>query len=252
MFLSSTEAPAIGHESDSLRVDQYTLIRMRGQGGQLGPDPFTLVHRVSLSTWLHLGLSANHASPGCVSVSRSGFDGGSVLENAWDLTSRTTLDAGQVTSWPAGRAFSWYSGKAHEHAGNVQALSAPNGLPTLADSGYDGAGICVLNPIKTPADGQTLSTDNRTYNRLLRGLRALGERGFALFKGRWRILATSPAPPSSSPISNTATYRKFSEITSLNEFRAFRLPAGHQAAFLSRRNRVPTCRTARKVPVPRP
>jgi hypothetical protein len=89
----------------------------------------------------------------------------------------------------------WYSGKAHEHAGNVQALSAPNGLPTLADSGYDGAGIGVLAPIKTPAGGQTLSTNNRTYNRLLRGLRALGERGFALLKGRWRILQHTTASP---------------------------------------------------------
>jgi hypothetical protein len=72
---------------------------------------------------------------------------------------------------------------------------AANGLPTLADNGYDGAGIGVLTPIKTPAGGQTLSTDNRTYNRLLRGLRALGERGFALLKGRWRILQHTTASP---------------------------------------------------------
>jgi ribosomal protein S18 acetylase RimI-like enzyme len=35
---------------------------MRGQAGQLSPDPFTLVHRVWLSTWLPFGRSANHAS----------------------------------------------------------------------------------------------------------------------------------------------------------------------------------------------
>lgn len=124
----------------------------------------------------------------------------------------------------------WYSGKAHEHAGNVQALSAPNGLPlwvsdvepgsvhdltaarthllgalyaaaaqglpTLADGGYEGAGIGVLTPIKTPTDGQALSIDNRTYNQLLHGLRCLGERGFALLKGRWRILQHITASPS--------------------------------------------------------
>lgn len=124
----------------------------------------------------------------------------------------------------------WYSGKAHTHAGNVQALSAPNGLPlwvsdvepgsvhdltaarahllgalyaaaanglpTLADNGYDGAGIGILTPIKTPAGGQALSIDNRAYNQLLRGLRALGERGFALLKGRWRILQHTTASPS--------------------------------------------------------
>lgn len=124
----------------------------------------------------------------------------------------------------------WYSGKAHQHAGNIQALSSPaglplwvsdvepgsvhdltaarahvlgalyaaaaQGLPTLADGGYEGAGIGVLTPIKNPADGQTLSIGNRTYNRLHRGLRCLGERGFALLKGRWRILQHITASPS--------------------------------------------------------
>lgn len=124
----------------------------------------------------------------------------------------------------------WYSGKAHEPGGNIQALMAPNGfpmwvsdvepgsvhdltaarahvlaalywaasrldLPTLADNGYDGAGIGVFTPVKQPADGRTLDADNRTYNALLRGLRCLGERGFALLTGRWRALrhfTTSP------------------------------------------------------------
>ncbi|WP_285780849.1 transposase family protein [Microtetraspora sp. NBRC 13810] len=124
----------------------------------------------------------------------------------------------------------WYSGKAHQHAGNLQALSAPNGLPlwigevepgsvhdlsaarthvlgalyaaaaaglpTLADSGYDGAGIGVHTPIKQPEGTQILSPDNRTYNRLLRALRCLGERGFALLKGRWRTLQHITVSPS--------------------------------------------------------
>lgn len=124
----------------------------------------------------------------------------------------------------------WYSGKAHEHGGNVQALSAPDGfplwvaevepgsthdmtaarehvlaalywaasqldLPTLADGGYDGAGIGVFTPVKQPSDGRELDVNTRTYNALLRGLRCLGERGFALLVGRWRALrhiTTSP------------------------------------------------------------
>ena len=125
----------------------------------------------------------------------------------------------------------WYSGKAHEHGGNVQALSGPDGfplwaadvepgsthdltvarhhvlgalywaaahldLPTLSDGGYEGAGIGVHTPIKQPAGDQVLDVDNRTYNALLRGLRCLGERGFALLTGRWRALhhiTTSPS-----------------------------------------------------------
>jgi hypothetical protein len=124
----------------------------------------------------------------------------------------------------------WYSGKHREPGGNVQALTEPDGfplwlsevepgsthditaarahvlgalywaysqldLPTLADGGYDGAGIGVFTPVKQPAGDQRLDTDNRTYNALLRGLRCLGERGFALLTGRWRALrhiTTSP------------------------------------------------------------
>jgi hypothetical protein len=125
----------------------------------------------------------------------------------------------------------WYSGKAHEHGGNVQAISAPDGfplwvadvepgsvhdltvardhvlgtlywaashldLPTLADSGYEGAGIGVRTPIKQPTGDQVLDVDNRTYNALLRGLRCLGERGFAVLTGRWRTLHHITASPS--------------------------------------------------------
>jgi hypothetical protein len=123
----------------------------------------------------------------------------------------------------------WYSGKAHELGGNIQALSAPHGfplwvsdvepgsvhdltaarehvlaalyaaaargLPSLADGGYDGTGIGVHTPIKQPTDGNRLDADNRTYNALLRGLRALGERGFAVLTGRWRTLHHITASP---------------------------------------------------------
>lgn len=117
----------------------------------------------------------------------------------------------------------WHSGKAHRQGGNIQALSAPTGLPlwvsdvepgsvhdlvaarehvlgelywaasqldlpTLADGGYEGAGIGVHTPIKQPTDGRDLDPDNRTYNALLRGLRCLGERGFAILVSRWRAL----------------------------------------------------------------
>jgi hypothetical protein len=124
----------------------------------------------------------------------------------------------------------WYSGKAHTHGGNVQALFTPDGfplwvshvepgsvhdltaarehvlgalykaaadgLPTLADSGYEGAGIGVFTPVKQPSGGQVLDVDTRTYNMLLRALRCLGERGFALLTQRWRTLQHITASPS--------------------------------------------------------
>ena len=60
------------------------------------------------------------------------------------------------------------------------------GLPTLADPGYDGAGIGVHIPVRQPADGRDLDINTRTPNALLRSLRSLrclGERGFALLTG---------------------------------------------------------------------
>ena len=117
----------------------------------------------------------------------------------------------------------WYSGKHRAPGANIQAVMRPDGvpiavseaapghlhdltvardtgvigalnwaaaqldLPTLADSGYEGAGQGIKTPIKQPA-GQSLAPDNQAYNTLLRSTRCLGERGFALLTGRWRAL----------------------------------------------------------------
>jgi hypothetical protein len=124
----------------------------------------------------------------------------------------------------------WYSGKAHTHGGNIQAVLAPGGfplwvspaepgsvhdltaarlhalpalypaaaagLPTLADLGYDGAGIGIHIPVKQPAGGRHLDINARTRNALQRSLRCLGERGFALLTQRWRTLQHITASPS--------------------------------------------------------
>ena len=123
----------------------------------------------------------------------------------------------------------YYSGKTHDFGGNIQALMRPDGfpiwvsdvapgsvhdlvvardevlgalyaaavrgLPTLADSGYGGAGRGVYTPVKKPADGHQLHVDNRAYNMLLRSMRCLGERGFALLTQRWRVLQGVTTPP---------------------------------------------------------
>ncbi|GAB3710581.1 transposase family protein [Nocardiopsis oceani] len=123
----------------------------------------------------------------------------------------------------------WYSGKAHTHGGNVQGLMGPDGFPlfvsqvepgsvhdlsaarthvlgalhaaaaaglvTLADAGYQGAGIGIITPVKQPVTGPPLAIGNRTHNRLHRGVRCLGERGFALLTQRWRLLQHITASP---------------------------------------------------------
>jgi hypothetical protein len=123
----------------------------------------------------------------------------------------------------------WYSGKAHTHGGNIQAVLAPDGfplwvspvepgsvhditaacihalpalyraaaadVPTLADLGYDGAGIGIYMPARQPTGGRELDINTRTRNALQRSLRCLGERGFALLNQRWRTLQHITASP---------------------------------------------------------
>lgn len=120
----------------------------------------------------------------------------------------------------------WYSGKHKRFGGNIQVLADPTGfpiwtspvepgsthditaarahclgalypaaaagLPTLADKGYQGAGIGVHTPIK----GSHLGIDNRAYNGLLTRMRAIGERANALLDQRWAALRRVSLSPS--------------------------------------------------------
>lgn len=123
----------------------------------------------------------------------------------------------------------WYSGKTHDFGGNIQAIMSPRGIPlwisdvlpgnihdleaarqqvldiirpytkempVLADPGYEGAGHGILTPVKKPQNGRELDIDTKTYNALLRAVRALGERGFALLTQRWRTLQHITLSPS--------------------------------------------------------
>lgn len=146
----------------------------------------------------------------------------------------TTDRLGETTTSVKGETIdAWYSGKHHRPGANIQAIMRPDGLPiwtsdalpghlhdstcaqlqditgvlcwaasqlhlpTLADSGYEGAGQGIYVPIKQPADGHQLHVDNRTYNALLRSMRCLGERGFAILTGRWHNLHHITASPRS-------------------------------------------------------
>jgi len=134
-----------------------------------------------------------------------------------------------VTSVKGEEIDAWYSGKKHRPGANVQAVMLPSGLPVwtsqaepghvhditaarahalpslyaaaaagmpaLADGGYEGAGIGIHVPVKSPGGNQRLDPDTRTRNSLLRGLRSQGERGFALLSQRWTTLQRITASP---------------------------------------------------------
>lgn len=134
-----------------------------------------------------------------------------------------------VTSAKGEDINAWYSGKKHRPGASVQAVMRPGGLPiwagpaepghvhditaarehalpllyraaargmpTLADGGYEGAGIGILVPVKNPSRNQRLDPDTKTRNALLRGMRSQGERGFALLSQRWTTLQRITASP---------------------------------------------------------
>lgn len=95
--------------------------------------------------------------------------------------------------WPA-----WVSGvrPGREHditAARTHALIAPlaelavRGIPTLADLGYEGAADTMIVPVKKKP-GVELTDDQKTFNKLQRGTRGLGERAHALLIMRFRAL----------------------------------------------------------------
>jgi hypothetical protein len=57
----------------------------------------------------------------------------------------------------------------------------------LADLGYEGAADILRVPIKK-TKGKKLTDDNKTYNKLLRGVRGIGERANALLCIRFKAL----------------------------------------------------------------
>ncbi|MFI0978265.1 transposase family protein [Streptomyces sp. NPDC021093] len=75
--------------------------------------------------------------------------------------------------------------------------AARDGLPTLADIGYLGAGGGIHVPVRKHPDlPGDIGFGNQTYNKLLRGLCFPGERAMAVLKQRWRTLQHVTLSPS--------------------------------------------------------
>jgi hypothetical protein len=80
---------------------------------------------------------------------------------------------------------------------NVLGVLRPfcDAMPVLADPGYEGAGHGIHVPVKKPSGGGELDIDIRARNALIRSVRCLGERGFALLTQRWKTLQHVTASP---------------------------------------------------------
>ena len=103
---------------------------------------------------------------------------------------------------------------------NVLGVLRPfcDAMPVLADPGYEGAGHGVHVPVKTAAGVKGLDIDTRARNALIRSVRYVGERGFALLAQWWKrsgmLLparagsASSPGPHSSWCYSSTKCSRE--------------------------------------------
>lgn len=116
----------------------------------------------------------------------------------------------------------WWSGKHHNHGGNVQVITAPDGWPiwsspvrpgrehdttatrtheeilpilakigddlrTLGDLGYEGESDTITVAFKKPKHGE-LSDIQQMFNKAHNGLRAIGERGNSLLKTTFKAL----------------------------------------------------------------
>ncbi len=206
-FRTRADVPVVGA---GFGVSRATAYRYRDEGlkvlAEQAPDLHESLQQVAEQGWTHVVLD------------------GTVIRS--DRCAETT------TSVHGETINSWYSGKHRAPGGNVQAVIRPDGLPiwvsdvapghlhdltvarnagvigalqwaasqldlpTLADSGYEGAGHGIKVPVKQPAGGQVLAPDNQAYNTLHRATRCRGERGFALLTGRWRALRRITVSPS--------------------------------------------------------
>ena len=123
----------------------------------------------------------------------------------------------------------WWSGKHHQHGGNVQVMTVPDGWPiwtsdvrpgrehdtaalrahpeilpaladlredlrTLGDLGYEGEAGTITVAFKTPAQG-VLTDVQQMFNKAHNGVRAIGERGHALLKMTFRALRNISLDP---------------------------------------------------------
>ncbi len=137
------------------------------------------------------------------------------------LLDGTVIDTDRVHD-PGDQRDRWHSGKHRHHGGPVQVVTdaggwplwvspvgpgcthdltaarihalpalyaaARDGVPTLADEAYTGAGAGTRVPVRHPGGGQALDRSTRGWNSYASSARACVEHGIAHLKTRWQAL----------------------------------------------------------------
>jgi hypothetical protein len=187
---------------------------------------------ISLPTayrYLHEGLTtlADHAPDLSTALERAAAAGYTHLN-----LDGTVIRTDRVAAPGPNGADLWWSGKHKHHGGNVQVISAPDGwplwvspvrpgrehdttcarthgllaalnrlatildIPTLTDLGYENAGPSFRHPVKKPR-GRELTTRQKTFNQVIRGIHGVAERANALLKVTFKALRRVSLDPGS-------------------------------------------------------
>src|SRR4051812_42350969 len=190
-------------------VSRATAYRYLAEGVEVllaqAPDLHEALTRVADDGWAHVILDGKLFATDRLSETTTSVKGDTI--DAWysgkhrdfgaNIQAIIRPDGLPVWTSPAapGHLHDWSCARLHDIPGALYWAASQLRLPTLADTGYEGAGQGIHTPYKQPADGARLAADNRTYNALVRAKRAPGERGFAILTGRWRALRHTTASP---------------------------------------------------------
>ncbi|MFW6638503.1 transposase family protein [Nocardiopsis algeriensis] len=88
---------------------------------------------------------------------------------------------------------------ARRHVFPLVHKATADGVVVLAPPGYEGAGAAACasrSNVRPRSTNMRWHVNDRAYNRLLRGLRCVGERAMAVLTGRWRVLRHTTRSPS--------------------------------------------------------
>jgi hypothetical protein len=86
--------------------------------------------------------------------------------------------------------------RAHGLIAALNRFAITLGVPTLTDLGYENAGDGFRHPVKKPKGGE-LTTEQQTFNKVIRGIHGVAERANAVLKVTFKALRRVSLDPGS-------------------------------------------------------